>query len=121
MRAGIVASIAGAAAAAGLTIYAGRYRLHSPPLLLVLFALWVASPFLGILLAHFASPGWAQPREKVLRVLAVALALASCAIYAATGLLTARPKTAVFVLVPPASWLLIAAVLLATVRNRQRA
>jgi hypothetical protein len=106
----LIAALAGGLGSAGLMLYAGQ-RVHSPRLLLFLFTLWVLAPFLALLLAVVVAQRWSAPARTALHYLTLAIAPASLAIYAVTALGPARPKTAVFVLVAPLSWLLIATVL----------
>ncbi len=111
--AALVAAFVGAVGSVVLTVYAGRHNMHTPPMLLVLFAGWVLSPFVVLALAIFASRRWAVRTRAALHVSAFVVTLGALALYAHVSLALPKPKTAVFVLVPPASWLFIAAVLLA--------
>jgi glucose-6-phosphate-specific signal transduction histidine kinase len=85
---------------------------HPPRLLLVLFTLWVLSPFVALLVAFIFSKRWSPLIRSALYALMLVVALVSMAIYADITVVApmARP-TPVFVMVPPVSWLLIAAVL----------
>ena len=99
--AALIVAAAGATGAVGLMLHAGRH--NSSRLLLVLFALWVSSPFMALLLANVISK-----RRPVLDSVTLVLTLCSLAIYGNVALGPPSTKTAfAFVVVPPASGLLI--------------
>lgn len=100
------AAIVGAAGSLGFMLRAGR---HTPRFLLMLFIIWVLSPFVVLLWANAASTRWPVLARKALYCVTIAVALASLAIYAYFVLETPRPTPA-FVLVPPASGVLTAIV-----------
>ncbi len=101
------AVLAGAVGSLGLMLLAG----HPPLLLRVLFAIWVLSPFMALLLADRVSKRWSVLTRATLYGVTLVITLGSLAIY---GVAVLRPRTttptSLFVLVPPASWLLIAIV-----------
>lgn len=104
----LIVVVVGAAGSVGLTLYAGR---HSDSLTLkVLFALWVLSPFLGLILAG-ATRLWSIFTGSARYSAMLVVSLGSLAIY---GVRVLRPPKAqaafVFVVVPLVSWLLIAVV-----------
>jgi hypothetical protein len=96
------------ALAAGLMLYA-CVRVGAPAVLRVLFPLWVAAPFAALGGARMLSRRWSPPVRQVLDVVTIIIAVASCLLYAFLALGAARPRTAPFVLMPPAS--MIAALL----------
>jgi hypothetical protein len=104
--AGLIAVLVGAVGSIGLMLHAGR---NNPSrLLLVLFALWVLSPFIALVLANMASKRWSVLTRATLYTVMLVLTVGSLAIYGDVALGPPRPKPAfVFVVVPPASWLLI--------------
>jgi hypothetical protein len=107
--AALVAVLAGAVGSVGLMLHAG----HRNPsrLLLVLFALWVLSPFIALVLANMISKHWSVLTRATLYTVMLILTVGSLAIYGDVALGPPRTKAAfVFVVVPPASWLLIAIV-----------
>jgi hypothetical protein len=109
--AGLIAVMAGAVGSVGLMLHAGRR--NDSRILLVLFTLWVLSPSAALLLADVVSKRWAVLTRGTLYSVMLVVALASWAIYGDAALGPPRAKTAfVFVVVPPASWLLIAIVVL---------
>jgi hypothetical protein len=99
----VIAVVLGAAGSAGLTLYAGQ-RVGAPRLLQALFTLWVGSPFVGLAVGCFVSKRWSVLTRATLDRMVLVLTVASLAIYAAVALGASRPKTAVFVMVAPASW-----------------
>jgi len=107
--AALIAVLAGAVGSVGLMLRAG-YRNPSR-LLLVLFAFWVLSPFLVLVLANMASKRWSIPTRAALYTVMLVLTAGSLAIYGDVALGPPRAKAAFeFVVVPLASWLLIAIV-----------
>jgi len=111
LRAGaMIAVLVGAVASVGLMLQVGR-RKNSPPLLLALFATWVLSPFVALVFANIASKGWSVITRATLYSAMLVVTLASLAIYGSVAMGPLGAKTVpVFVIVPPASWLLIAIV-----------
>ncbi len=103
--AALIAVPLGAAGSVALTLYAGR---HNPSwLLMALFALWVLSPFMALAAATFFLKRWPAPARVALYGTALVLALGSLALYGDVALGPPRAKPAfVFVVVPPASFLL---------------
>jgi hypothetical protein len=105
--AALIALPAGAAGSFGLMLRAG----HRNPsrVLLILFAIWVLSPFVALLFAIMVSKDWSVLTRATLYGVVLVLTVTSLAIYGDVALGLPRMKTAfVFVVVPPASWLLIA-------------
>jgi hypothetical protein len=75
--------------------------------LLVLFAIWDLSPFIGLVLADIVSKRWPVLTRATLYVVMVILALGSLAFYGDV-FLRPRPQPAfVFLVVPLGSWLLM--------------
>jgi ACR3 family arsenite efflux pump ArsB len=106
----LIALLVGAVGSVGLTLHAG-WRKDSPRLLLTLFAIWVLSPFVVLVLVNIVSKSWSVITRATLYSVMLVLTLASLAVYGDVALGLPRAKTAfVFVVVPPASWLLIATV-----------
>jgi hypothetical protein len=107
--AALIAVPAGAMGSVGLTLYAGHR--NNSVLLLGLFTIWVLSPFIALALANEISKRLSNVSRATLHSVMVVIALVSLVIYGAVALGPPRPRTAfVFVVVPPASWLLIAVV-----------
>jgi hypothetical protein len=104
-RASTLAIAASAILSVSFTLYAGR---RNPSVLLMsLFAVWVLAPFAGML--------WMQ----TFRVLDLIIAAVSTALYGYIALGPPRQRTAsTFLIVPLASWLLIAAV--AVIQRRSK-
>ena len=107
--AALITVLGGAVGSVGLMLRAG----HRNPsrILLMLFALWVLSPFMALVLANVVSKRWSALTRVTLHCVMLVLTLGSLAVYGDVALGPPRAKTAfVFVVVPPASWLLIAVV-----------
>jgi hypothetical protein len=105
--AALVALPAGAAGSIGFMLRAG----HRNPsrILLILFAIWVLSPFVALVFATIISKDWSVLTRTTLYGVMLVLTVSSLAIYGDVALGTPRAKTAfAFLVVPPASWLLIA-------------
>jgi len=75
----MIAVVAGAAGAVGLMLRAG-HRSDSR-ILLVLFGIWVLSPFIALVLANVVSKRWSVLTRATLYGVMLALTLASLAIY----------------------------------------
>ena len=106
-HAALIAALAGAVGSLGLMFSAGR---RNPSYLLkFLFAVWVLSPFLALLWANVASKRWSVVMRATVFVLTLAIALGGLVVYGAHVFGYLRAKTGfVFLVVPAASWLLIA-------------
>jgi hypothetical protein len=80
-------------------------------LLIVLFTFWVLSPFMALVLANVVSKRWSVLTRAMLYVVMLVITFGSLAIYGALAFGPLRAKTGfVFLVVPAASWLLIAIV-----------
>lgn len=107
-RAALIAVLAGAVGSLGFLLRAGR---RTPRLLLALFVFWVLSPFVALAWANVVSKRWPVVTRAALYTVMLVLTLGSLAIYGAVVLGPLRAKPAfVFLVVPLASWLLIAIV-----------
>jgi hypothetical protein len=105
--AALIALPAGAAGSIGFMLRAG----HRNPsrVLLILFAIWVLSPFVALIFATIVSKDWSVLTRTTLYGVMLVLTVSSLAIYGDVALGPPRAKTAfAFVVLPPASWLLIA-------------
>jgi hypothetical protein len=100
--------VAGAVGSVGLTLRAGR---STPRLLLVLFVIWVLSPYVALAWAAIASNRWSAVSRATLYGVTLVVALASLVVYGSVVVPpSGSPRAFVFVVVPPASWLLMAIV-----------
>ena len=99
----LIALVIGAAGSLGLWIHAAQ---HPPPLLIVLFVVWVLSPFVVLGIGHVGAKHWAPSTQAALYWVTLLVTVASIAIYADDAVVhrTAHPAF-VYVAVPPASWL----------------
>ncbi len=98
-------AVLGACGSLGLTLWVGR---NSPRALLVMFLMWVVSPFAALLAAGRSSRPWATCAGATVRALVLPITLASLAAYTIATMRWTRPTPA-FLMVPLVSWLLIAA------------
>ena len=114
-----IAVVVGAVGSVGLTLGAGR---NTPRLLLVLFVMWVLSPFVALAWANMQSKHWSVLTQMTLYCLTLVITLSSLAIYG--GVVSPPTGSAhafIFVVVPPGSWLLMAIVVpLVTWISRKR-
>jgi len=102
----LISSGIGAAGSAALMLYAGK-RVGSPSLLIVLFTVWVLSPFALLGLTIVVSKRWTDLTRVTLYRVTPIVSAAALVIYGTSALSAQRPKTAVFVMVAPLSCLFI--------------
>ena len=105
--AAMIVVLPGAAGSFAFMIRAG----HRNPsfILLTLFGIWVLSPFVALMLASLVSKRWSTLARTTLYTVIVVITLASLAIYGLVAIgHTAMKVGFVFLVVPLASWLLIA-------------
>jgi hypothetical protein len=89
-----------------------RAGQRTPRFLLVLFTIWVLSPFVALAWANVVSTLWAVLTRAALYGVTLVITLGSLAIYGDV-VVVAPPGSAKafdFVVVPPGSWLLMAIV-----------
>jgi hypothetical protein len=101
-----IAVAAGAVGSVGLMLRVG----HRNPsrILLVLFAVWVLSPFVALAVADNVSKRWSVFTRTTLHSVMLIVTLGSLAIYGDVAFGPARPQpAAMFLLVPLGSWLLM--------------
>jgi hypothetical protein len=115
----LIAALLGAVGSIGFLLRAGQ-RTHR--LLLVIMAVWVVAPFMAVVLADAVAKRWSVLTRAALYGVVPVLTLGSLAIYTDDAL---RPRAAqvafVFVVVPLASWALLAIVVpLAALISRRR-
>jgi hypothetical protein len=118
-HAGLIALWIGAAGSIYFFFRAGR---HPPPLLIVLFLVWILSPFVALGAVARISKRWSILTRTTLSVVMIVVTIGTLAVYAddAISHRTTHPA-AVYVMVAPASWLLIAIALsLAAIISRKR-
>jgi hypothetical protein len=104
-----IALVVGAAGSLGLWSHAAQ---HPPPLLIALFVVWVLSPFVVLGIGHIVAKRWAPSTQAALYWVTLLVTVASIVIYGddAVSHRTAHPA-AVYVVVPPASWVVSVAAL----------
>jgi hypothetical protein len=107
--AALIAVIGGAVGSFGLMLQAGRRQRSL--ILIGLFTIWELSPFVALVCAYVVSKHWSVLTRATLYSVMLVLTLGSLAIYGDVAFGPPRPKPAfVFLVVPLASWLLIAIV-----------
>jgi len=74
----LLAVVAGAGGSVGLMLRAGQ---RTPRLLLVLFTIWVLSPFVALLWAYMVSKRWSLVTRATLYCVTLVVTLGSLAIY----------------------------------------
>ena len=103
----LVAVLVGAVGSLGFMLYVGRRQ--SSLVLIGLFTVWVLSPFAALAYAHMLAKRWPDLAQARLYGMMLFLTLVSLSIYGYVALGPPRPQPAFFFLVVPlASWLLIA-------------
>lgn len=118
-RAGLIALWAGATGSIFFFFNTGRHPL---PIVIVGFVVWILSPFVVLGLADRISKRWSILTRTTLHVVMIVVTIGTLAVYAddAVAHRIAHPA-AVYVMVAPASWLLIAIALsLAAIIARKR-
>ncbi|HUD14929.1 MAG TPA: hypothetical protein VMQ56_14850 [Terracidiphilus sp.] len=94
----------GAAVSLGSVLWVGRH--NSSVVLVLLFTVWVASPFAGLLLIYRAANRRSPARQRVTWSQMLVISLGSVVLYAADVFLYHPAKAAgPFLAVPVASWL----------------
>ena len=105
----LIAGVAGATGSLGFMLRAGQ---RTPRLLLLLFTIWVLSPFVALVWANMVSKRWSVVTRATLYCVTLVVTLGSLAIYG--ELVVLRPPGSanafLFVVVPPASWVFMAIV-----------
>ncbi len=101
-RIAVYTVLAGAGGSLGFTIYAGRH--NSSFILILLFAAWVVSPFIALLLADAVGRKWSVARRVALHSLMVLLTAGSLIIYSGLWRVPDQKPAFVFLVVPLLSW-----------------
>jgi len=103
----MIAVAIGAVGSTGLMFRVGHR--NNSRILLLLFTIWVLSPFVALAVANVVSKRWSVVTRAALYSLMLVLTLGSLAAYGNIALGPPRAKPAfIFLVVPLASWLLIA-------------
>jgi hypothetical protein len=113
-----IALVLGAIGSLAFLINAGR---TTPKPLLLLMGLWVLSPFVALFAGNALSKRWSAGVQVALRRTIVVVAVGSIVLYALdTVRHIAGKPAAMYVLVPPVSWLLVAIVALSAFGSDKR-
>ena len=118
----LVAAAVGGAGSVAYLLQAGS-RNSSLILLVVLFSLWVLSPFIALVWAILRAERFTETVRSTLYGLTIVIALASLAIYGRVIDLKPddSPNTFLFVAVPPVSWVCIVIVMsIAALKSRKQ-
>jgi hypothetical protein len=119
----LIVVLSGAVASIAFMFRAMRYQPSM--LLLLFFTIWVLSPFCGAVLTHILSKRWSLLAGPALYLVMLVFTLGSLLIYWSVAFRHVAMKVGfAFIVVPFASWLLLAAtaaVLALTDRARSRA
>ena len=104
--AALIAMAVGIAGSIGLFLHAGQ---RTPRLLLLGMGIWMLSPLIVLGWANWISKDWSARVRTTLYGLMVVVPLCSLLVYGDDALGHRRAQAAfVYVIVPPAAWLLIA-------------
>ena len=117
-RIAVVVVLAGAVGSLGLMFHAGRN--NKSVLLVVLFFIWVISPFFGLLAANVFAKRWSDLLHVTLYILMIILPLGSLVAYSGVLSPIAAKPAGVFLVVPLISWMLIVIVILLAALISQR-
>ena len=109
-KAGLLAIVIGGVGSVFLTLYTGRRNPSA--LLMAAFAIWVLLPFVALAAADAMSTNWSALTRTVLYALMFVTAIDTLGTYGYVAFGPPRPQPAFwFLVVPPASLLLIAILL----------
>jgi hypothetical protein len=114
----LVVLVAGAGVSLGLMLHTGRN--NKSVLLLLLFAIWVLSPFIALLAANIVSRRWPVLARVTLYILTTILTLGSLVIYSGVLSPPGTKPAFVFLVVPLVSWIFIAIVIPIAARKLSR-
>lgn len=117
--AGLIALFVGAAGSLGFFFHASQ---HPPLLLIVLFLIWIVSPFVALGAADLISKRWSNLTRRTLYVVMMVVTVGTLAVYGDDAMARRTAHAAVvYVVVAPVSWLLIAISLsIAAIISRRR-
>ncbi len=98
-----------AAAAASLVLMYRAGHRNPSIVLMLMFTVWVSSPFVALDVVNSFARRWPSARQAVIRTTAVIVALGSVSVYGVDAVRPLSSKGAFFYLVVPfVSWLVIA-------------
>ena len=109
-KTGIAATVIGAIGSVALLFYAGTRggSNKTQPVVMILIAIWVLSPFVILLAADALSKSWSDVTRSALYAMMIVIPVISLIVYVLMATGPVRPKAAApFVATPPVSWLLI--------------
>lgn len=109
-RSGLASNVIGAIVSVAALAYVGMRSGSNgaQPVVMILIAMWVLSPFVILFALHRISPGWSATTRTTLYSLMLVVAVISLVVYLSATGGPVRPKPAApFVAVPPVEWALI--------------
>jgi hypothetical protein len=101
--------MAGAIGSLGLMLYTGRK--NPSVILMLMFAVWVLSPFGALLVANFISRQWTTLTNTALSCLMLVVTAISWVTYSGIWTPPGRHTAFVFLVIPLLSWVLIVVVI----------
>jgi hypothetical protein len=105
----LIGVLAGTVCSLCLMAYASRHQ--NSRILILLFAIWVLSPFVAAAWAHAVSRRWSAVTRTTLYIVMLVFTLSSLVIYGAVAFGYLRAKIGfIFLVVPLVSWVLITVV-----------
>ena len=116
-RVALTLVVIGAVASITFMLRAGRHQQSR--ILLLLFAIWVLSPFVGAVLPHVLSKRRTALDRPALYLATLAFSVGSLTMYGTVAFGRSTMKVGfIFLIVPLASWLLLAAAIALAVYSR---
>jgi hypothetical protein len=101
----VIATIIGAIGSLGFMIYTGR---KNPSIVLILmFLIWVLSPFIGLFIANIISKTWSLYNRSILYWLMLVLSITSLVGYSGILIPLGTKPAFIFLVIPFISWLVI--------------
>ena len=110
-----MAAVVGAIASVAMLVYVGNRggSNKAQPVVMILIAIWVLSPYVILVAGHARSGSWSDLSRVTLYWMMIVVAVISFIVYVPFGMGPIRPKPAApFVGIPPLQWILIVAALL---------
>lgn len=108
----VLAVLAGAGGSLGFTVYTGRH--NDSVVLLLLFAGWVVTPFITLLLVNTVARRWSSLKRLILYSVMLLITIASLILYSGLWTPTGAKPAFVFLFVPLLSWFVMGIAFLAS-------
>jgi hypothetical protein len=104
--------LGGSAGSLGFAVQTGRY--NESLVLLLLFAGWVVTPFIALLLVNAVAGRWSSLKRLILYSVMMLITVASLILYSGLWTPTGAKPAFVFVMVPLLSWFVMGIAFLAS-------